>query len=329
MWPLLAFSSLSMTHGAWAGALLMFRHLSAPSRAARLNVSTAEPWKASSPNWDPNTPTRSPRLTTWPLSWRSRASWRRPGWGRWGAERWPSWHCREEGISHVARTRRVNCFSQFHQSTLGMWIDAFADVRTDFDFSLMGKHFSPECWTALLLVYLLWNYWVNHQRHGPSKPEGLDYLTILSGGKYRSFSWHLVLNPKSAWRALGIVCSHYSPKIVAFVGFSSLSMTHGAWAGALLMFHHLSAPPRAARRKGCTAEPWEGRESQLGPQHPETLNLVNNLAMLLQQQGKLEEAGLRSSGYTEVTEVLRGRHFSSGQDKGLVSFLFPSFTGAI
>jgi len=51
--------------------------------------------------------------------------------------------------------------------------------------------------------------------------------------------------------------------------------------------------------------------------------------MLLQQQGKLEEAGLRSSGYTEVTEVLRRRHFSSGQDKGLVSFLFPSFTGAI
>ena len=40
----------------------MFRHLSAPSRAARQKGCTAEPWKAKSPNWDPNTPTRSPRL---------------------------------------------------------------------------------------------------------------------------------------------------------------------------------------------------------------------------------------------------------------------------
>ena len=124
LWPLLAYSSLSMTHGAWARALLMFRHLSAPSRAARLKVSTTEPLKAASPNWEPNTPTRSSRWTTCPVSWRSRASWRRPGRGLWGAERWPSWHCREEGISHVARTRWVNCFSQFHQSNLGMWVDA-------------------------------------------------------------------------------------------------------------------------------------------------------------------------------------------------------------
>ena len=46
------------------GALLMRGHLSAPSRAARQKVSTAEPWKVASPNWEPNTPTRSPRLTT-------------------------------------------------------------------------------------------------------------------------------------------------------------------------------------------------------------------------------------------------------------------------
>ena len=108
LWPLLAYSSLSMTHGAWAGALLMFWHLSAPSRAARQKVSTAEHWKAASPNWEPNTPTRSSRCTTWPISCTTRASWRRQGRGLWGAERWPSWHCREEGISHVARTRRVS-----------------------------------------------------------------------------------------------------------------------------------------------------------------------------------------------------------------------------
>ena len=97
-----------MTHGAWAGALLMFRHPSAPPRAARRKGCTAVPWKEASPNWDRNIPARSSRLTTWPLSWRSRASWRRPGRGLWGAERWRSWHCREEGISHVARTRRVS-----------------------------------------------------------------------------------------------------------------------------------------------------------------------------------------------------------------------------
>ena len=41
----------------------MFHHLSTPSRAARQKVSSAEHWKAASPNWDRNTPTRSSRLT--------------------------------------------------------------------------------------------------------------------------------------------------------------------------------------------------------------------------------------------------------------------------
>ena len=49
----------------------------------------------------------------------------------------------------------------------------------------------------------------------------------------------------------------------------------------------------------------EGGESQLGAQHPDTLVWVNNLANLLQQQGKLAEAGLRSLGYPEVAEVPR------------------------
>jgi hypothetical protein len=40
----------------------------------------------------------------------------------------------------------------------------------------------------------------------------------------------------------------------------------------------------------------EGKESQQGPQHPHTLVLVNNLAVVLEKQGKLEEARLRSFG---------------------------------
>ena len=39
-----------------------------------------------------------------------------------------------------------------------------------------------------------------------------------------------------------------------------------------------------------------GREAQLGANHPETLQSMNNLAVLLRQQGKLAEAGLRSLG---------------------------------
>ena len=39
-----------------------------------------------------------------------------------------------------------------------------------------------------------------------------------------------------------------------------------------------------------------GREAHLGANHPETLTSMNNLAILLQQQGKLAEAGLRSLG---------------------------------
>ena len=98
-------------------------------------------------------------------------------------------------------------------------------------------------------------------------------------------------------------------------------MTHGA---------HVSSPQcstSSREAEGLHRRALEGKESQLGPQHPSTLASVNNLAMLLKKQGKLEEARLRSSGYTEVTEVSRWRQFSSGQDKGLVSFLFPSFTG--
>lgn len=53
----------------------------------------------------------------------------------------------------------------------------------------------------------------------------------------------------------------------------------------------------------------EGGESQLGPQHSDTLTWVNNLANLLRKQGKLAEAGLRCRGVAFLVEVSRGRHF--------------------
>ena len=238
------FSSLSMTHGAWAGALLMFRHLSTPSGAARQKVSTAKPWKAASPNWDRNIPTRSSSWAAWPLSWRSRASWRRPGRGLWGAERWPSWHYREEGISHVARTRRVSFLFPVSPEQFGNVNWCLGWCTDNFDLSLgsisrQGEAFEIECWTALLLVTLLWNYWVNHQRHGPSKSEGLDFLTILGGGRYRSFSWHLVLNSKSAWWLGIIFFLTTSPKIVAFVGL--FFPFHDPW-GLSWGSSHVSTP---------------------------------------------------------------------------------------
>ena len=128
------------------------------------------------------------------------------------------WHCREEGISHVARTRRDETGESSFPSFTGAIWECELMPRLMYgqiliwvwwgSISRQGEPFEIECWTALLLVNLLWNYWVNHQRHGPSKSEGLDYLTILSGGKYRSFLWHLVLNSKIAWRALGIAFSY-------------------------------------------------------------------------------------------------------------------------
>jgi hypothetical protein len=75
----------------------------------------------------------------------------------------------------------------------------------------------------------------------------------------------------------------------------------------------------------------EGFESQLGAQHPDTLVSVNNLANLLEKQGKLEEARPRSLGCREVAflALSRGRHFSCGQDEGETGeFSLPSFTGA-
>ena len=107
-------------------------------------------------------------------------------------------------------------------------------------------------------------------------------------------------------------------------------MTHGAWAGALLMFPHLSAEISSRQAEGLHRRALEGGESQLGAQHPDTLVLVNNLALVLKRQGKLEEARPRSLGCREVAflALAGGRHFSCGQDE-TGEFSFPSFTGAI
>jgi hypothetical protein len=40
----------------------------------------------------------------------------------------------------------------------------------------------------------------------------------------------------------------------------------------------------------------KGRENVLGPEHPDTLNSVNNLGMVLKTQGKYEEAEAISAG---------------------------------
>ena len=82
------------------------------------------------------------------------------------------------------------------------------------------------------------------------------------------------------------------------MAYSSLSMTHGA---------HVSSPQcstSSREAEGLHRRALEGKESQLGPQHPSTLVSVDNLAMLLCKQGKLEEARLRFLGYTEVAERL-------------------------
>ena len=53
-------------------------------------------------------------------------------------------------------------------------------------------------------------------------------------------------------------------------------------------------PSRDARRRALHRRALAGREAHLGANHPHTLISMNNLATLLEQQGKLNEAGLRS-----------------------------------
>ena len=118
--------------------------------------------------------------------------------------------------------------------------------------------------------------------------------------------------------------------MVAFVGlfFPFLFPWGLSWGSS-----HASTPQHSIssrQAEGLHRRALEGRESQLGAQHPDTLNSVNNLACLLEKQGKLEEARPRSLGCREVAflALARGRHFSCGQDE-TGEFSLPSFTGAI
>ena len=53
------------------------------------------------------------------------------------------------------------------------------------------------------------------------------------------------------------------------------------------MFHHLQRSISSRQAEGLHRRALEGSESQLGPQHPDTLNSVNNLANLLEQAGQV------------------------------------------
>ena len=61
-----------------------------------------------------------------------------------------------------------------------------------------------------------------------------------------------------------------------------------------------------------------GREAQLGAHHPDTLTSINNLAAVLYQQGKFDEAGPRSLGWRGVT-------FFEPEGKAWMLFCFPLF----
>ena len=107
---------------------------------------------------------------------------------------------------------------------------------------------------------------------------------------------------------------------------------HDSW-GLSWGSSHVSTPQRSIssrQAEGLCRRALEGRESQLGAQHPDTLTSGGTLAVVLEKQGKLEEARPRSLGCREVAflALSRGRRFSCGQDE-TGEFSLPSFTGAI
>ena len=77
---------------------------------------------------------------------------------------------------------------------------------------------------------------------------------------------------------------------MAFVGL--FFPFHDPW-GLSWGSSHVSTPQRSIssrQAEGLYRRALEGGESQLGAQHPDTLVWVNNLAVVLEKQGKLEEA---------------------------------------
>ena len=77
-----------------------------------------------------------------------------------------------------------------------------------------------------------------------------------------------------------------------------------------------------------------GCEAHLGANHPETLTSMNNLAILLEKQGKLAEAGLRSfvkRGGDLPGGSFSGAYFLCGQGlrPGFFLFDFPILVGLL
>ena len=68
-----------------------------------------------------------------------------------------------------------------------------------------------------------------------------------------------------------------------------------------------------------------GREAHLGANHPETLGSMNNLALLLRQQGKLAEAGLMIFGVRGDVpgRFTKGNYFVWPRPEARISFCFP------
>ena len=67
-----------------------------------------------------------------------------------------------------------------------------------------------------------------------------------------------------------------------------------------------------------------GREALLGANHPDTLQSMNNLAVLLEKQGKLAEAGLMVFGVRGDVpgRFTKGILFGQGLKPGFFSFQF-------
>ena len=86
--------------------------------------------------------------------------------------------------------------------------------------------------------------------------------------------------------------SFHQSKLKAVAHLSSLS-TWYSQADPGLGPHTTGAIPRR-QAEALHRRDLAGSEAHLGANHPHTLQSMNNLAMLLMQQGKLAEAGLRS-----------------------------------
>ena len=155
-------------------------------------------------------------------------------------------------------------------------------------------------------VYLQTEDWNDDDAH-PNHVE-MSTRRTLRFIMFYSCTWHLF----------------HQSKLQAVAHLSSLS-TWYSQADPGLGPHTTGAIPR------CQAEALHrralaGREAHLGANHPHTLESMNNLATLLEQQGKLNEAGLRVFGLKRGK--LPGGRFTFlvwPRPEACIFFLFPGF----